>query len=120
PERLAEAGVEGLRKLGFSRQKARYVLEVARRALDGELDPARFADLDDEEAIQRLTEIPGVGRWTAENVLIRGLGRSDVIPAGDLGIRVAIQRLLGLAGRPSEAEVRELAAGWAGCRSYAT
>lgn len=120
PQRLEEAGMEGLRVLGFSRQKARYVLEVARRAREGELDPARFAGMDDEEAIQHLTAIPGVGRWTAENVLIRGLGRHDVIPAGDLGIRVAVQRLLGLAERPGEAEVRKLAAAWAGCRSYAT
>lgn len=120
PERLLEAGAGALRDVGLSQQKARYLLAVARRTLDSDLEPESFTGLDDDEAIQRLMELPGVGRWTAENVLIRGLGRKDVLPAGDLGIRMAMQRLLGLPVRPTEAEVRKLGEAWAGCRSYAT
>lgn len=92
PRRLLTTGTRELRALGLSRHKARYVREVADRAVNGALDPALFDPLDDEAAIGRLTEIPGVGRWTAEVVLMRGLGRADVFPAGDLGLIAAVQR----------------------------
>ncbi|BAS26192.1 hypothetical protein LIP_0335 [Limnochorda pilosa] len=119
PERILEARPERLQTVGLSRQKARYVLEIAVRAAAGELEPQRFAGLDDQEALERLMEIPGVGRWTAENVLIRGLGRRDVLPAADLGILVAVQRLMGWEHRPTEAEVRALGVRWQGYRSHA-
>ena len=118
PRRLLTAGTRTLRALGLSRQKARYVREVAERAAAGALDPAVFEDLDDEDAIARLTEIPGVGRWTAEIVLMRGLGRADVFPAGDLGLVVAAQRVLGRRDRPTEDELRGMAERWRGWRSY--
>ncbi len=118
PRRLLAAGPRKLRALGLSRQKARYVLEVAGRAVAGTLDPAAFDDLDDEAAITKLTEIPGVGRWTAEVVLMRGLGRADVFPAGDLGLVVAMQRALERKDRPTEDELRAMAERWRGWRSY--
>jgi DNA-3-methyladenine glycosylase II len=118
PRRLLAARPTTLRTLGLSRQKARYVLEVAERAVCGALAPALFDALDDEAAIEKLMEIPGVGRWTAEIVLMRGLGRADVFPAGDLGLIVAVQRALGRKTRPTEDEVRALAAHWKGWRSY--
>ena len=118
PRRLLAAAPRALRSLGLSRQKARYVLEVAERAAAGALTPGAFAHLTDEEAIARLTDIPGVGRWTAEIVLMRGLGRPDIFPAGDLGLQTAVQRLLGRADRPREDELRALADQWQGWRSY--
>jgi DNA-3-methyladenine glycosylase II len=118
PRRLLAARPATLRTLGLSRQKARYVLEVAERAACGALAPALFDGLDDEAAIEKLMEIPGVGRWTAEVVLMRGLGRTDVFPAGDLGLIVAVQRVLGRTTRPTEDEVRALAEHWRGWRSY--
>ena len=118
PRRLLTARTGELRALGLSRQKARYVREVAERAVTGALDPAVFDDLDDESAITRLGEIPGVGRWTAEVVLMRGLGRADVFPAGDLGLVVAAQRVLERKDRPSEDELRAMAERWRGWRSY--
>lgn len=119
PERLLEAGPDGLRALGASRQKARYLLEVAQRAVAGELGRAAFAGLSDEAAVARLCEIPGVGRWTAEVALMRGLGRPDAFPAADVGLMVAAQRLLGLSHRPTESELRMVAERWQGWRSYA-
>lgn len=118
PRRLLAARATTLRGLGLSRQKVRYVREIADRAAAGTLEPALFGGLDDEAAIARLMEIPGVGRWTAEIVAMRGLGRTDVFPAGDLGLVVAVQRLLGQRDRPTEDELRAMAERWKGWRSY--
>lgn len=119
PQQMIEAGEEGLRAQGVSRQKAAYLLGIADRAAAGELDWPAWAMLSDEEALKRLGEIKGVGRWTAEIVLMRGLGRSDIFPAGDLGLQAAVQELWGLPERPPEKAVREIADRWAGWRSYA-
>jgi DNA-3-methyladenine glycosylase II len=118
PRRLLRTSPAALRGLGLSRQKARYVLEIADRARAGSLSPAAFDGLLDEQALARLLEIPGVGRWTAEIVLMRGLGRPDVFPAADLGLASAVQRLLGRRTRPAEDELRTLAERWTGWRSY--
>lgn len=118
PRRLLAARPTTLRTLGLSRQKARYVQEIAERAAAGALAAALFDPLDDEGAVAKLMEIPGVGRWTAEIVLMRGLGRADVFPAGDLGLIVAVQRVLRRQTRPTEDEVRALAEHWKGWRSY--
>ena len=119
PRQLLAAGEAALREQGVSRQKSAYLLEIADRAAAGDLDRAAFAALSDEDAIGRLCEIKGVGRWTAEIVLMRGLGRSDVFAAGDLGLQVAVQEMLGLRERPSEKRLRKIAERWRGWRSYA-
>ena len=93
PEQLIKAGELGLREQGLSRQKSKYLLEIADCAAAGELDCEAFGTLSDEDAIRRLCEIKGVGRWTAEIALMRGLGRKDVFAAGDLGLQVAVQEL---------------------------
>lgn len=119
PQQLIDADESALREQGISRQKSKYLLEIADRALAGELDRVAFATLPDEEAIERLCEIKGVGRWTAEITLMRGLGRPDVFAAGDLGLQVAVQELWGMRERPSEKALREIAKRWRGWRSYA-
>jgi len=116
---LIKAGELGLREQGLSRQKSKYLLEIAHRAAAGELDREAFATLSDEEALKRLCEIKGVGRWTAEIALMRGLGRNDVFAAGDLGLQVAVQELRGMRKRPSEKELRKISERWKGWRSYA-
>ncbi len=119
PRQLREAGEPALRAQGVSRQKSAYLLGIADHAAGGELDRAAFAALSDEDAIGRLGEIKGVGRWTAEIILMRGLGRPDVFPAGDLGLQVAVQKLRGMGERPSEKSLRRIATHWKGWRSYA-
>ncbi len=119
PRRLRAASPGALQALGLSRQKARYVREIADRAVADRLDAAAFDGLSDERAVEQLREIPGVGRWTAEIALMRGLGRRDIFPAGDLGLALAVQRLQRRATRPEEPELRSLAERWAGWRSYA-
>ncbi len=116
---LIKSGELGLREQGLSRQKSTYLLEIAHRAAKGELNREAFATLSDEDALRRLCEIKGVGRWTAEIALMRGLGRNDVFAAGDLGLQVAVQALRSMRKRPSEKALRKIAERWKGWRSYA-
>ncbi len=108
-----------LRALQFSRQKESYIRDLARRVLEGRLCLWALAKLPSQEALARLTEERGVGPWTAEYVLLRGLGHIDVMPAGDGGLR----RIIGLRylGRiATEEEMRAIARQWAGWGGYAT
>ncbi len=91
PETIVEAGVDALRALKLSARKAEYILGISERAIDGELDYDLLDRLSDDEVIERLSAIRGVGRWTVQWVLMRALGRVDVLPAGDL----ALQRTIG-------------------------
>jgi len=119
PEQLAEAREADLAALQFSRQKIRYILNLARQVAAGDLRLDELWALPMEEAQTRLEGILGIGRWTAEYVLMRGLGHPDVIPAADGGLRRIIGQLYGLGRLASEAEVRALAENWVGWRSYA-
>jgi DNA-3-methyladenine glycosylase II len=85
-----------LRPLGFSRQKERAITELAQSVAGGSLDLEELAQLPDEEAIKRLCSLRGVGRWTAEYVLLRGLGRTHIFPGDDVGARNNLKRWLGL------------------------
>jgi len=118
PEVVAALNEDDLRVIQFSRQKARYLLNLARQIVGGEFDVEALWNLSTEEALQQLRTLVGIGRWTAEYVLLRGLGHADSIPAGD----VALQRAIGRAyhGRmATEAEVRALAEPWTPWRGYA-
>ena len=110
-ERLLKASDEQLRAAGMSRQKSGYIRSLAQLVTSGELDLAHLPE-DDEDAIALLTRIKGIGRWSAEIYLLFAEGRPDVFPAGDLAVMVEIGRLLGLDGKPSEKQLRELAEQW--------
>jgi DNA-3-methyladenine glycosylase II len=111
PHRLARAQVADLRELQFSTSKATAIIAFARAAAAGQLDLEELAGLEDEAVIERLVAFPGIGRWTAEWLLARTLGRPRVV-AGDLGVRKAVGAAY-LDGRmPSEAEVRAVTAHW--------
>ena len=109
--RLLAASDEELRAAGMSRQKSGYIRSLAELVLSGELDLANLPE-DDEEAIALLTRIKGIGRWSAEIYLLFAEGRADVFPAGDLAVMVELGRLMGLAEKPSEKQLRELAEAW--------
>jgi DNA-3-methyladenine glycosylase II len=102
----------------FSRQKAVYVLELSQAVAGGTLDLFTLASSPLEEALAALTQYKGVGRWTAEYVLMRGLGTRDSLPAGDLGLRAIIGRWYGFGRHASESEVRLIAEQWAGWRGW--
>ncbi len=108
-----------LRPLQFSRQKSEYTILAARAVAGGALDLPALAAAGEEEALARLMALKGVGRWTAEYVLMRGLGYPDVAPAADGGLRRVIGREYGLGRLATEDEVRRLAAAWRPWRSYA-
>ncbi len=106
-----------LRTTGLSRQKVRYLRELAAAFTEGGLGRLRLARLDDDEVIRRLTQIPGVGVWTAEMFLIFSLGRLDVFSVGDLALRTAVQRVEGR--ELSAGEIATVAARWSPYRSVA-
>jgi DNA-3-methyladenine glycosylase II len=117
--RLAEADPDDLRELQFSRQKSEYVRSLAALVAEDRIDWPALRTMPSELAIKELTALRGVGRWTAEYVLMRGLGHADVIPAADVGLQSAIGRAYGLGRKATEPEVRTLAEQWVPRRSHA-
>jgi DNA-3-methyladenine glycosylase II len=111
PAALLAASDEALRSAGLSRQKASYARSLAEEVVSGRLDFARLP-ADDEEAIAELVRVKGIGRWTAEVYLLFAEGRTDVWPAGDLAVQIETGRIMGLDGKPTEKQVRELAEPW--------
>lgn len=108
---LLAASDEELRAAGMSRQKSSYIRSLAQLVISGELDLDKLPE-NDEEAIELLTRIKGIGRWSAEIYLLFAEGRGDVFPAGDLAVLVEIGRLMGLPEKPTEKQLRELAEAW--------
>lgn len=112
PEDLAEASPENLRSLGYSHQKARAILDLAQSISDNALSLSGLENMTNEEVVRRLREVRGVGRWTAEYVLLRGLGRLDVFPGDDVGAQKNLQELLHLERRPDYEDIKRLTARW--------
>ena len=109
-----------LRGVGLSGQKVGYVRDLCARITDGRLNLDELEALADEEVIERLTSVKGFGRWTAEMFLMFRLHRPDVLPAGDLGIVNAIQRLYRLRKRPDAKRVLKIGEAWRPYRSVAS
>ena len=109
--RLLTASDDEMRGAGMSRQKSGYIRSLAQLVTSGELDLGKLPE-DDEEAIALLTRIKSIGRWSAEIYLLFAEGRADVFPAGDLAVMIELGKLMGLAEKPSEKQLRELAEQW--------
>jgi len=105
PEAVLAASLDDLRRLGFSTRKADYLHSIAEAITAGALDEAELQRADRAEATRRLVAIRGVGRWSAEYVLLRGLGRLDVYPGDDVGARTKLRRFLGLDHDPGYDEI---------------
>jgi DNA-3-methyladenine glycosylase II len=119
PDAVAALGVEGLRSLGLTRQKARYVAELARRLRARELSLESIARLPDEEAVQALVAITGIGPWTAGVYALMALRRPDVWPPGDLGLHKSMAEVHGLENVPGSVEASAFALRWRPWRSVA-
>ncbi|MFN8162465.1 MAG: DNA-3-methyladenine glycosylase [Solirubrobacterales bacterium] len=120
PEQLLEAGETDLRGAGLSGRKVEYVRDLASHVLSGELELDRLDQLDDEEVIEEIVAVRGLGQWTAEMFLIFHLERPDVLSGGDLGIRKAVQVEYGLSEMPAPQRVLEIGEPWRPHRSLAS
>ena len=120
PEGIAAVSETTLRSCGLSGNKVLALHDLARRALNGELPLAAFAEMSDDEVIAKLVEVRGIGRWTAEMYLIFALGRLDVLPVDDFGFRAGVKESFALAEMPQRAALLALGEKWRPYRSIAT
>ena len=118
PEKLIAQDFDALRACGLSRQKQGYARSLAELVISGAL-PLDALPADDEEAITYLTQVKGIGRWSAEIYLLFAEGRGDIWPAGDLAVQEGVKRILGLAERPSEKVIRQMSEAWSPHRGAA-
>jgi DNA-3-methyladenine glycosylase II len=119
PEEFLRRRRTTLLKAGLSNAKVEYLRDLATRVKDGRLNLARLKDLSDEDVCAELVEVKGIGRWSAEMFLIFHLGRHDVISAGDLGIRRAIQIAYGMDDLPGPEDIDRIAEPWRPHRTLA-
>lgn len=117
PENILEASRKSLADVGLSRQKIDYIKSAANHFIEDDLSAEKFSNMSDEEVIEELTDIHGIGDWTAKMFLITVLGREDAFPVEDLGIRRAMEETYGLEDR---SEMREKAEEWRPYRSLAS
>jgi len=121
PEHIISTPNELLRtRIGLSFKKIEYIKDLSSRISTGKLNLILLTIMSDEEIIAELVKVKGIGRWTAEMFLIFCLGREDVIPLGDLGVRKAIQKLYSLSQLPNPAYMLEISSHWRPYRSIAT
>lgn len=125
PEKITAEAIsavtdEQLRAVGLSSQKRSYLRDLSERSLDKRLRLSKIGRMSDEDAIEHLIQVRGIGRWTAQMFLIFSLGRLDVFPHDDLIVRSSIQELYGLAVLPDKQTSHEIAAAWAPYRSIAS
>ena len=114
---LSELSDEDLRSVGLSGQKVRYLRDLIEHEQTGQIQLRTIGRRTDQEIIAELTQVKGIGEWTAQMFLIFSLGRMDVLPHADLGIRMALKNLYGLDELPNRVDVEQLAARW---RPFAT
>jgi DNA-3-methyladenine glycosylase II len=119
PEAVLAAPPADLREAGLSRTKVDYLKNAAEAFAERDLTRTGLADHTDEEVVDELTRITGVGEWTAHMYLMFALGREDVLPLGDLGIRHGIRALYGNGAEMTRAEMRAVAERWRPYRTYA-
>lgn len=122
PQQIVETPFEKLRAIGLSNAKVLYVLNVAQFAIEHKLDDKKMKKMSDEEVINLLTQIKGVGQWTVEMLLMFTLGREDVFAVGDYGIQMAMKKLYKLDDtnkKEFQEKMKKIAAKWAPYRTYA-
>jgi len=112
PESILKLRLPTLRKCGLSKQKIAYIRDLAQRTARGEVDFAALHAMSDEQVITTLTQIKGIGEWTAHMFLIFALQRPNVLPTGDLGVRIAIRKAYRKRKLPSLKQMEKIAKPW--------
>jgi DNA-3-methyladenine glycosylase II len=120
PKQVLKMPVPKMRKAGLSKMKVSFLKDLSKKFLDGTVDVKKIDTWSDEEVIEHLTAVKGIGRWTAEMFLMFSLARDDVFSYGDLGLRNAIQRLYGLRKNPSPAQAEKISSKWKPYRTLAS
>jgi DNA-3-methyladenine glycosylase II len=118
-EGIAKLTAEQMRSVGLSKQKSSYLRDMADRAIRGELDFTRLPEMTDEEVIEHLTQVKGVGVWTAHMFLMFTLKRQNILPTGDFGVRMAIKNHYNKRKLPQPAQMEKIAKAWEPYRSIA-
>lgn len=109
PEQILEKDAEELRSVGLSRPKANYIRDLARHIVDGKIRFDRFAGMSNDQIMKELIDVKGIGEWTVHMFLMFCMGRLDVLPVGDLGIRNSMRRLYGFTDIPTPDEITAIA-----------
>jgi DNA-3-methyladenine glycosylase II len=112
PESILKLRPVRMRSLGLSKAKTEYIRDLARHTRDGKLVFQQLDALSDDQVIEQLTQVKGIGTWTAHMFLMFALRRPDVLPVGDLGVRSAIRKAYGLEALPAPAQMEEIASPW--------
>jgi len=120
PKALLKIRASRLRTAGLSIQKITYARDLARRSTDGTINEKRFPKMSSEEIVEHLTQVKGVGEWTAHMVLIFTLGRPDILPTGDLGVRKGFQKVYKTRALPEKTEMEKRARAWRAHASFAS
>ncbi|HEU5462460.1 MAG TPA: DNA-3-methyladenine glycosylase [Nitrososphaeraceae archaeon] len=120
PARILNSPNDNLKKVGLSNRKIDYLKDLASHVYDGRINLEEFPTMNDEEIINKLVNVKGIGRWTSEMFLIFSLGRQDVLPVTDLGVRKAIYKVYSLSELPKPDTMMEIAEPWRPYRSIAT
>lgn len=119
PEGILKLTNEQMRAVGLSKQKSAYLRDLAERTQRGELDFTRLPDLSDEEVIERLTQVKGIGVWTAHMFLMFSLRRPNILPTGDFGVQTAIKKYYKKHKLPKPKDMEKIARSWEPYRSVA-
>ena len=119
PEGILKLSNEQMRSVGLSKQKSAYLKDLAAKTSDGLLNFARCRDLTDDEVIEHLTQVKGIGVWTAHMFLIFSLRRPNVLPTGDYGVQMAIQKHYKKRKLPKPKDMEKIARAWEPYRSVA-
>jgi DNA-3-methyladenine glycosylase II len=119
PDDVLKIKKEKLRSAGLSGQKTAYLKDLALKFTDGTIVPKKFPTMTDEEIIEHVTAVKGIGEWTAHMFMMFTLTRPDILPTGDLGIQKGFQKLFNLRTKPSPEKMQKLAASWEGHRTVA-
>ncbi|KOO41068.1 DNA-3-methyladenine glycosylase family protein [Priestia koreensis] len=120
PDRLCSLNYEELKELGLSTRKSEYIIDISKAIVSGELDLSSLRNQSDEEVIQTLVKIRGIGPWTAQNFLMFALGRLNMFPKADIGLQNAIRNLFSLSAKPTLDEMESLSKEWQPYASYAS
>ncbi len=118
PEDIARLDYGDLRTMQFSQRKAEYVIDTSGKISGGEIDLAELAAQSDKQIIDQLVKVRGIGAWTAENWLLFGLGRDDLLPKADIGIQNALKFYFDMDRKPTISEITDMSDGWAPYQSH--